>query len=177
MQTDKPHDEGIRMNDRRSFLAQLAGLAAASALRPTRALEAAEASPPSGPLPTIQIGKHRISRLVAGSNPILGYSYSGQHTDRHMKEYYTPQRTAEFLQNCERRGHHDPPVCRPRQRDALHRSVARARQHDVLLLPRFAARENQEHSRARATHRDGPSRRRDRPALCRRQGQPRPRTT
>jgi hypothetical protein len=104
MQTDKPHDEGIRITDRRSFLAQLAGLAAATALKPTRAVEAAETSSPSGPLPTIQIGKHRISRLVAGSNPILGYSYSGQHADRHMKDYYTPERTVEFLQNCERAG-------------------------------------------------------------------------
>ena len=104
MQTDKPHDEGIRITDRRSFLAQLAGLAAVTALKPTRAVEAAETSSPSGPLPTIQIGKHRISRLVAGSNPILGYSYSGQHADRHMKDYYTPERTVEFLQNCERAG-------------------------------------------------------------------------
>jgi len=104
MQTDKPHDEGIRMTDRRSFLAQLAGLAAATALKPARAVEAAETSSPSQPLPTIQIGKHRISRLVAGSNPILGYSYSGQHADRHMKDYYTPERTVEFLQNCERAG-------------------------------------------------------------------------
>jgi hypothetical protein len=55
-------------------------------------------------LPTIQLGKHRISRLVAGSNPILGYSYSGQHADRHMKDYFTPERTVEFLQNCERAG-------------------------------------------------------------------------
>jgi hypothetical protein len=104
MQTDKPHDEGIRITDRRSFLAQLAGLAAATAFKPTRAVEAAESSSTSGPLPTIQIGKHRISRLVAGSNPILGYSYSGQHADRHMKDYYTPERTVEFLQNCERAG-------------------------------------------------------------------------
>jgi hypothetical protein len=104
MQTDKPQDEGRRMTDRRSFLAQLAGLAAATALNPTRDVGAAEVSLPSGPLPTIQIGKHRISRLVAGSNPILGYSYSGQHVDRHMQEYYTPERTVEFLQNCERAG-------------------------------------------------------------------------
>jgi hypothetical protein len=104
MQTDKSHDEGIRMTDRRGFLARLAGLAAATALKPARAGETAETSSPSGSLPTIQIGNHRISRLVAGSNPILGYSYSGQHADRHMKDYYTPERTVEFLQSCERAG-------------------------------------------------------------------------
>ena len=104
MQTDKPQDEGIRRTDRRSFLAQLAGVAAATALEPMQAVAAAETSSSSKPLPTIKIGKYRISRLVAGSNPILGYSYSGQHTDRQMKDYYTPERTVEFLQNCERAG-------------------------------------------------------------------------
>jgi hypothetical protein len=55
-------------------------------------------------LPTIQLGSHRISRLVAGSNPILGYSYLGPHTDRHLKEYFTLERTVEFLERCERAG-------------------------------------------------------------------------
>jgi hypothetical protein len=104
MQTDKPQDEGNRRTDRRSFLAQLAGVAAATALAPKRAVAAAETSSAAAPLPTIKIGQYQISRLVAGSNPILGYSYSGQHTDRQMKEYYTPERTVEFLQNCERAG-------------------------------------------------------------------------
>jgi len=55
-------------------------------------------------LPEISLGKHRISRLICGSNPILGYSYQGSHTDRHMREYFTTERTAEFLQNCEQAG-------------------------------------------------------------------------
>jgi hypothetical protein len=42
--------------------------------------------------------------MVVGSNPILGYSYLGQHTDQHMREYFTPERTVEFLQRCEREG-------------------------------------------------------------------------
>ena len=103
MQTDKMSDERTAMTGRRSFLAQLMGMAAATPLGSKRAVEAAEPTAPA-PLPTIQIGKHRISRLVAGSNPILGYSYAGQHADRHMKDYYTPERTVEFLQNCERAG-------------------------------------------------------------------------
>ena len=89
MQTDQRHDKGIRVTERRSFLVQLAGLAAASALEPTGTVEAAETSAASGSLPMIQIGRHRISRLVVGSNPMLGYSYSGPHTDRHMKDYYS----------------------------------------------------------------------------------------
>ena len=87
---------------RRHFLAQVASLAAATALTPKAA--SAVDSPQGTPLPTIQLGKHRLSRLIAGSNPILGYSYMGAHTDRHMKDYYTPERTVEFLQNCERAG-------------------------------------------------------------------------
>jgi len=92
------------MTGRRGFFAQLAGLAAATALKPGGVVAAEAAAPPSAPLPTIQIGPHRISRLVAGSNPILGYSYMGEHADRHMSDYYTPERTVEFLQNCERAG-------------------------------------------------------------------------
>jgi hypothetical protein len=91
-------------NGRRHFLAQLAAMGAATALGTKRTTGAAEKSQPDAALPTIQLGEHRISRLVAGSNPILGYSYMGPHTDRHMKEYYTPQRTVTFLQDCERAG-------------------------------------------------------------------------
>lgn len=52
----------------------------------------------------INLGPHRISRLICGSNPILGYSYLGSHTDRQMKEYFTAERTVEFLKNCEQAG-------------------------------------------------------------------------
>ena len=52
----------------------------------------------------ISLGKYRVSRLVAGSNPINGNSYMGPHADRHMQEYFTVDRTAEFLQQCERQG-------------------------------------------------------------------------
>lgn len=92
------------VSDRRRFLAQLAGLTAATGLGTKSVAEAAETSQPAGPLPTIQLGRHRVSRLMAGSNPILGYSYLGSHTDRQMKAYFTVERTAEFLQNCERAG-------------------------------------------------------------------------
>ena len=109
MQTDKSNSMRNGESDRgvigrRGFLSQLAALAAVTAVENKQSADAAEPSQPASPLPTIQIGKHRISRLVAGSNPILGYSYAGQHADRHMKDYYTPERTVEFLQNCERAG-------------------------------------------------------------------------
>jgi hypothetical protein len=55
-------------------------------------------------MPTITLGPHTISRLVCGCNPMLGYSYLGAHTDRQMKDYFTPVRIVEFLQKCEQLG-------------------------------------------------------------------------
>lgn len=114
---------------RRRFLAQVAAAAAASGLAAGAAASAAGVaapaaaagtSPPAAgaagesaaagpasapaPLPTIALGPHRITRLVAGWNPIGGYSYLGPHTDRHMKDYFTPERTVQFLLDCERAG-------------------------------------------------------------------------
>jgi len=55
-------------------------------------------------MPSIMLGRHRISRLICGSNPILGYSYLGQHTDKQMKDYYTTERVVELLLKCEQLG-------------------------------------------------------------------------
>jgi len=95
---------GTAATGRRQFLAQLTGLAATAALEIRPAAAAGSEAPSPAPLPAMQLGKHRISRLVAGSNPILGYSYLGPHTDSHLKEYFTVERTVEFLRNCERAG-------------------------------------------------------------------------
>jgi hypothetical protein len=82
----------------------LGGLAATSsvALAATKASAAKPASSP--PLPAIALGKHRITRLVAGSNPLNGYSYLGPHVDRQMKEYFTLDRIVAFLLACEQAG-------------------------------------------------------------------------
>ena len=108
MRTAKPHSKqhsnpNSSLTGRRQFLGQLVTVAGALVLETGRST-AAPAELPAAPLPTIQLGKHRISRLVAGSNPILGYSYQGPHTDRHLKEYFTVERTVEFLRRCERAG-------------------------------------------------------------------------
>jgi len=55
-------------------------------------------------LPTIRLGEHRVTRLIAGSNPVSGYSYMGPIMDRHMREYFTDEQTVEFLSDCERAG-------------------------------------------------------------------------
>jgi len=93
---------------RREFLAQLSRAVTGSALALGTASWAQEcpaaATDTAGPLPTIRLGDHRVTRLIAGSNPINGYSYLGPLMDRHMRDYFTPERIVEFLTNCERAG-------------------------------------------------------------------------
>jgi hypothetical protein len=55
-------------------------------------------------MPMISLGPHKVSRLICGCNPMLGYSYLGSHTDRQMKEYFTPERIVEFLKKCGQAG-------------------------------------------------------------------------
>ncbi len=55
-------------------------------------------------MPRIAIGKHSVSRLIAGGNPMRGFSHSSLKLSRHMMEYYTAARIAEFLLHCEKYG-------------------------------------------------------------------------
>jgi hypothetical protein len=80
--------------------AVVTGLVSTTAPPPAAAAEETAAPP----LPTIPLGPHRVTRLVAGWNPIGGYSYMGIHADAHMREYFTVERTVEFLLDCERHG-------------------------------------------------------------------------
>ena len=90
---------------RRAFLAQLGSYAAAAGLAMTSRASAGDDQPAaSPPLPGISLGALTVSRLVAGWNPIGGYSYLGPHTDRHMKEYFTVEQTVRFLLDCEKAG-------------------------------------------------------------------------
>lgn len=91
--------------DRRHFISELGRMAtASSAALATMAGTAAGQAESAEAMPTIALGSRRITRLVAGSNPLLGYSYLGPHVDREMKEFYTPERTVGFLLDCERAG-------------------------------------------------------------------------
>ncbi len=94
---------------RREFLSQLPLAVAGTAAvveNTSRAREAPPAVTDSAgpPLPMIRLGDHEVTRLIAGSNPISGYSYLGPIMDRHMREYFTPERIGEFLSDCERAG-------------------------------------------------------------------------
>ena len=90
--------------DRRHFISELGRMAASSAALAAMAGATAAQDEPATAMPTIALGTRRITRLVAGSNPLLGYSYQGPHADNAMKEYFTPERTVEFLLDCEKAG-------------------------------------------------------------------------
>lgn len=98
------------INGRREFISMLTAAAAMGIINSNGVMgasladQAGNAGQPEPAMPTIALGPHRISRLICGSNPILGYSYMGPHTDRQMKEYFTTERTVEFLRNCEQAG-------------------------------------------------------------------------
>ncbi len=81
---------------RRAFLkgVALAGAAASQT----------KAAAGSGALPAVNIGDKRISRLVAGGNPMRGFSHSSLKLSRHMLDYFTPRQITEFLLHCEREG-------------------------------------------------------------------------
>ncbi len=71
---------------RREFLLGLSVAAAGSPLISAEMARAEHTTSPAPLLPTIPLGEHRITRLIAGSNPISGYSYMDPILDRHMQE-------------------------------------------------------------------------------------------
>jgi hypothetical protein len=103
-----------RPTGRREFLqnasAAASGLAFAGSARAGDAPAPEPSSQPAAPaaqtqpLPTIRLGDHAISRLVAGWNPIGGHSHTTLNMARFMREYFTVERTVEFLQHCEHEG-------------------------------------------------------------------------
>jgi hypothetical protein len=95
-----PTDNAARPPGRREFLGRLSAAAAAVAT----GLGPAAAAPAATALPTIPLGKYRISRLIAGWNPIGGYSHTTLDMARAMREWFTEERVVEFLLGCERHG-------------------------------------------------------------------------
>jgi len=98
MRTKRPEYCMTRTHSRREFLqtasATVAGMMAAP-------LVGAAAS---ATLPTIALGPRRVTRLIAGNNPLAGYSHFNRLLDRLMVEYFTDDRKIEFLLNCQKSG-------------------------------------------------------------------------
>jgi len=103
----------FRGRERRFFLKTAVAAAGAGLIRPAVphliAQEPTDRPQPSdssqdGVLPSIPLGPHRITRLVAGWNPIGGYSHASPILDQFMREYFTPERIYDFLCQCIRHG-------------------------------------------------------------------------
>ena len=106
MNSDKHEAKRIR---RREFLSKLSAVATSSAIVLGNSClgenpSSSDTTSPALKLPMIRLGEHHITRLIAGSNPISGYSYMGPILDQHMREYFTPEQTVEFLWKCELAG-------------------------------------------------------------------------
>jgi hypothetical protein len=101
---DRLADGNRSAPSRRDFLHQSAGIAAAVATI-TPSVQAADGPTSSSSLlPTIQLGQHRVTRLIIGGNPVYGYSHFNKNFDRHMIPWHTPERVMELLKRCEECG-------------------------------------------------------------------------
>lgn len=104
------YDGSYDQVSRRAFLGHAGACTTAVALG-SMVMGGAAAAPAGGNegrqsplLPTVTLGGHEITRLVAGYNPIGGYSHATPITSRQMREWFTPDRTVAFLQECEAKG-------------------------------------------------------------------------
>jgi hypothetical protein len=90
--------------DRREFLKSGAFLAAA-ARPPAPDIPSPMPEAKAGPLlPTVSFGRYRITRMIAGANPIYGYSHFNRLLDDQFREYHSTERVLDFLRNLERAG-------------------------------------------------------------------------
>jgi hypothetical protein len=87
---------------RRDFFHQAAGLAAGLGAAAAPAAVAEAASEPL--LPTIKLGKHSVTRLIIGGNPIYGYSHFNKLLSKHQTDWHTPERVMDLLKRCEKAG-------------------------------------------------------------------------
>ena len=94
---------------RREFLGTVAGsaagMAALGASGPgVRGAEGAAPDESPNLLPTIALGKHRVTRLILGGNPIYGHSHFNRLYSQHLRSYHTPERVVDLLAACEENG-------------------------------------------------------------------------
>jgi hypothetical protein len=89
---------------RRSFIQSASILPAGLALPhlPAAGEEELTLLPPGDPaeMPVISMGGQKISRLISGSNTINGGSHLSHLVNRSMKEYFSPEGTADYFARC-----------------------------------------------------------------------------
>ena len=89
---------------RRQFLQRTATLTTGAAVlaRATPCVAAVEAAKPL--LPTIKLGKHEVTRLIVGGNPIYGHSHFNRILSQYMIAWHTPERVVELITHAEAHG-------------------------------------------------------------------------
>ena len=88
---------------RRKFLRQTVGMAAGTAIL-SEASSSALAATSEPLLPTIKLGRHELTRLIIGGNPIYGYSHFNRILSQYQTAWHTPERVVELLKHCEAKG-------------------------------------------------------------------------
>ena len=93
--------------NRRRFLktSSAAGLVAGAAVLGQPVIEAQAAAVAADPvLPTIKLGRHEVTRLIIGGNPIYGHSHFNRILSQSMTEWHTPERVVALIKHCEAKG-------------------------------------------------------------------------
>jgi hypothetical protein len=93
-----PGNSNLADFSRRDFLKGATAVAVGLMAAPPARSEAANA------LPTVPLGPHRVTRLIAGGNPLYGYSHFNGILDRLMVEYFTDDQVVKFLLDCGKAG-------------------------------------------------------------------------
>lgn len=86
--------------NRRHFMKESAALSMALMATTSAQGQAAETES----MPSITLGDFKISRLIVGSNQMLGYSHFNRLLSRMMQDYFTIDRIVEFLNHCSQLG-------------------------------------------------------------------------
>jgi hypothetical protein len=95
---------GAAHSSRRDFLQQAAGLAACLGTAVPAAAAPEQPAKAEPQLPTIKLGKHDVTRLIIGGNPIYGYSHFNKLLSQHQVDWHTPERVVALLKRCEQAG-------------------------------------------------------------------------
>ena len=93
-----PRSDNPACSARRDFLKGATALAAGILAAPGAKADN------SGPLPTVKLAGHEVTRLIAGGNPLFGYSHFNGLLDRFMADYFSDEQLVEFMLACEKAG-------------------------------------------------------------------------
>ena len=102
---DDAHERDRPQRTRRRFLKNVAGTAAGvAAANLNSAWGGEEENETAASLPVVPLGRHRISRLILGGNPIYGYSHFNRLYSQHLRDYHTPERVVDLVRSCAEAG-------------------------------------------------------------------------